>query len=289
VKPSTGETNYRFNLFDWVDQFPLEMIHNHYDGEIITSPSHLCNNERLRREMQGEYDWGEPVPVDVFVMAEGEPRDRHVTKLGGLPYRPANAPWPVARDGKPMLFLGQFNFGDSRDLVGELPGDVLLVFSDRSNEVFDRLIFEWQPMGLEDLIPATSVPVQPDTFTPCYGHVCRTVNFPSAKQRRDARYPLCRGRDVWSAYFVPKYQATQIGSAPFIIQRGTKLPGRIICTISSVQPDPHAPFPWVNHPDPLLPPGEYDFNRNDLMLDDMGCIYISIDDQQQLHWSMDSY
>ena len=80
-------------------------------------------------------------------MAEGEPTDRHVTKIGGLPYRPAKMPWPTGQDGTPMSFLAQINFANSKDLVGELPGDVLLVFTPDSDGFIESLSFEWQPLA----------------------------------------------------------------------------------------------------------------------------------------------
>ena len=107
-----AEMNYQFNLEKWMAMFPLEAPHGRYHGSTITSPCHLCNNEWLRRGMQDQYDWGKPVPSDLFVMAEGEPENRFATKIGGLPYRLASTPWPVSKNGKPLFFLAQFNFSE---------------------------------------------------------------------------------------------------------------------------------------------------------------------------------
>jgi hypothetical protein len=147
---------------------------------------------------------------------------------------------------------------------------------------------EWQPAALDGLIESDSVPEHPSSFDRCYGHIHRTVSYPEAERvvpYSEQKYPKCQGKDVWSDYFLLQWQATQIGQAPFFIQEGDRqLPGRPLCAISSVQPDQHQPYPWVNHPEPLLPEGEWCFDDNYLMLGDMGCIYISIDDDQQLHW-----
>ena len=126
--------NYKFRIEDWLLRFPLGENAERYSGENVTSPCDVCNNELLRREMQDQYRWGPAVPVDIFVMAEGEPEKRNVTKIGALPYRPANASWPTGSNGQPMLFVAQFNFADSKDLTGELPGDILLVFADDSSD-----------------------------------------------------------------------------------------------------------------------------------------------------------
>lgn len=297
-KTATGETNYRFDLSEWIDQFPLEEKFGNYSAEIVASPVHICNNVHLRHELQGNFNWGRAVPVDIFVMADGEPPDRHVTKLGGVPYRPAKSPWPKAQNGEPMLFVGQFNFGDSRDIVGELPGDVLLVFADRTENGWKDFEFEWQPMGLDNLVSANAIPKQPNSFSSCYGYIYRTVSFPESRQMEVrgpndqfgmSMGPVLRGKSVIQPYLLEQYQATQIGSAPFFIQGKPDMPGKILCTISSVKPDANSRYPWINHPDPLLPLGEVGFRSKHLMIYDVGCIYISIDDQRRLHAHMSCY
>ena len=277
-------TNYRFNLEEWLPLFPFEPDADHFRGTCITSPCHICNNELLRREMQNQFIWGPSVPVDIFIMAEGEPADRHVTKVGGLPYRPAGAMWPKSQDGKPMYFVAQFNFSNSRDITGDLPGDLLLVFV---ADTFDSVIFEWQRPGIADLMTVEEIPTPLAGLDPCYGHIFRTVSYPQAKCKTSGD-PLCRGKDVWSDYWLPQYQAMQIGSAPFFIQGDPKLPGRLLCTICSVGPDLDKHFPWINHPEPL-PEQESSFDCNYLMIGDTGCVYISIDDDNQLHWSASSF
>jgi hypothetical protein len=289
---SGNRVNYRFNIDEWLPRFSLDPSVERYSGDIITGPCHICNNELLRKGMQDQYVWGRAVPIDIFVMAEGEPPHRDVTKIGGLPYRSANIPWPTNKKGEPLLFLGQFNFADSKDITGDLPGDLLLVFADSQDGFSESVVFEWQLFGLENLVSAEAIPVHADAFEPCYGHVLRTVTFPEAEdvvRAKIEKYPRCGGKDVWSDYLIPKYQATQIGSAPFFIQGNPELPGRLLCTLSSVQPDQHERFPWINHADPLMPEEKWDFDQKHLMFGDMGSIYISIDEQQQLHWSEQCY
>jgi hypothetical protein len=235
--------------------------------------------------MQDQFDWGEAVPMDVFVMADGEPENRWVTKIGGLPYRPAGLEWPTTSDGSPSFFLAQFDFTDSCDIVGDLPGDLLLVFADDPDGAVKPCHFEWHALEEENLITAAEIPKHRFSFAPCYGHIHRTENFPHAKELRSPgqEYPKCRGLDVWAAYHVPQYQATQIGEAPFYIQpRDENQPGRIICTISSVHPDGYKTYPFLNRHDALLPDerhGKY------LMMGDVGSIFVSIDDDGSLHCS----
>ncbi|WP_233200308.1 DUF1963 domain-containing protein [Blastopirellula marina] len=276
--------NYEFNLEEWLLRCPLTENYGHYHGEAITSPCDLCNNEWLRREIRDQFDWGEPVPMDVFVHSIGEPENRFATKIGGLPYRPAELPWPTTREGRSMALIAQFNFSNSRDIVGDLPGDLLLIFGDDADGPIEPLHFEWQPLGLSNLV--SELPGDQMPISPCFGHRCRTVSYPNATYRDDSpgKDPQCQGTDVWSSYWLLQYQATQIGRAPFFIQDGDEdMPGVPLCTIASVQPDPHKTFPWVNHPEPLCPEDEWRSGDGELMIGDLGCIFVFIDDDGRLH------
>jgi len=276
--------NYEFDLEAWLLRCPLREKYGHYSGCPITGPNDLCNNEWLRRELEGEYDWGPPVPVDVFVMSKGEPENRAATKIGGLPYRSRNLPWPLARSGSPLELIAQFNFTNSADIVGSLPGDLLLVFGDVADEALGPLHMEWQRLGLEDLIQPADLPEDCNAIAPCFGNRCRMMSYPDASQRTDSKYPQCRGKDVWSPYWIPELQATQIGRAPFFVQGGDdSLPGQPLCTIASVQSDCHQHYPWVNVPDPISPERIRSYVGDELMIGDLGCIYISIEDNGTLH------
>lgn len=292
-KPLEEGMNYRFDIDAWLPRFPLRPVNGRFSGDIITSPCHICNNEQLRKAAHDQFDWGKPVPVDVFIMAKGEPPNRHATKIGGMPYRPAKTPWPKGPAGRPMSFLGQVNFTDSRDLTGELPGEVLLVFTPDADGDIEDLHFEWQPLGLTELLTPDALPDQAWRPDPCYGHIYRTVSYPKARRKPELEaneYPICQGKEVWSSYLLLQYQATQIGTAPFFIQQGDDdLPGRMLCAINSVGPDQHKPYPWVNHPQPLMPEDEWQFDDNYFMLGDVGCIYISIDGAGKLHFGWSCY
>jgi hypothetical protein len=284
--------NYKFEIEDWLPRFPLQPEYGHYSGEIVTGPHEICNNEQLRQEMRDQFDWGPAVPVDVFVMADGEPADGFATKIGGLPYWPADYDWPTGLNGDPLLFLAQFNFGDSQDLVGTLPGDLLLIFAEDSDGKFEPLHFHWQELEVASLIRRQDVPYHRCSFAPCYGHVFRSVSYPTAQLAASAvtqKYPKCRGKDVRSYDHLPQYHATQIGEAPFLIQRGDDdLPGRMLCTLSSVNPNTHIPYPFINHPEPLAPKDRF-VRPEYLMMGDVGCVYVSIDESGDLYWGESCY
>jgi hypothetical protein len=186
-----------------------------------------------------------------------------------------------------LALLAQFNFTNSGDIVGKLPGDLLLVFGDNSEGHIEPLHTEWQRLGVKDLIESADMPSDLRPIAPCFGNRCRMMSYPDAVRTTDSKYPQCHGKDVWSPYWIPQLQATQIGRAPFFIQEGDdSLPGHPLCTIASVQPDSHQPYPWVNVPEPLFAEGEC---GDELMIGDLGCIYIFIEEDGTLHSSESCY
>ena len=70
-----------------------------WDGHAISSPYDLHVVEAVRaRHGLGKANG---VPTDVFVWGQGEPKDRTVTKVGGLPCWGAETPWPERNGGPP--------------------------------------------------------------------------------------------------------------------------------------------------------------------------------------------
>src|SRR5262249_3331286 len=145
-------------------------------------------------------------------------------------------------------FIAQFNFTDSKDITGDLPGDLLLLFGDDSQGLMQVSAAEWQSLEISELIAKEQIPLQPSAVRSCYGHIFRTESFPRASPKFPlSESPKCSNISVPDWFRLPQYQATQIGEAPFIIQpTHHPLQGRILCTVSSVQPDQHSVFPWVN-------------------------------------------
>jgi hypothetical protein len=134
------------------------------------SSSRLRHETRARRAgYEIDAAFGDPKghaarsPTDQIFFIAAEPADRSVTKVAGLPYRAAGLPWPRTDDGRPMTFLAQFCFAESRDLVGKLPGDLLLIFAEGRDaylpDPYDSsLRFEWHPLGVRDLVGAEAIP-----------------------------------------------------------------------------------------------------------------------------------
>src|SRR5262249_34190722 len=138
---------------------------------------------------------------------------RDGTKVGGLPYWPADRPWPKNSAGLPYRFLAQLNFADSQDLLPELPGQVLLLLVEDGEDWLyepDRIHFEWLPLGL---MPVASFEcswmVNPGrTF---FGAINRSADYPEASERA-AR------SEVQMHYNLPIINGTKIGGLPHPIQ-----------------------------------------------------------------------
>jgi hypothetical protein len=239
-------------------------------GEQITSPYDLFSVETLR-DAHG-LRTGRAVPTDVFVFGKGEAPRRDGTKVGGIPYWPADRPWPRTPTGAPYHFLAQFNFADSRDLFSDLPGDVLLILVHGSEEWFwelEQIRFEWLPSGLtvcsrfdESLIW--------ENIGPFFGALSRTADYPDAVGRASAL-------EVSRAYELPILEGTKIGGLPHLIQGGDDTAGEFLCQLGSIQAAPDVPYPWVNQAAPLGlgsdQRGIYS-DENSVVLCDMGNLYL---------------
>src|SRR5437763_6988865 len=112
-RPSEWDWRRKFDLEHWISVFPL--LPNRSTWNAVVSPSDVAIVEQIRRKAGGPAILGPNLPTDVFVLAKGEPKRRDVTKVGGLPYRPADLKWPERPDQVPFTFLAQFHFGKSRD------------------------------------------------------------------------------------------------------------------------------------------------------------------------------
>jgi hypothetical protein len=146
---------------------------------------------RLATYRQGEPFEQQPQPgrsyvSDVMLIGIGEPRIRYVTKLGGLPYRPASVPWPRTGAGEPLVFFGQVCFAESRDLFEKLPGDVLLIFTkDEHDHTCGNLHYEWYPLGFEGLVAAEDIPETPWRVAPYFTLLSRREEDESADRWPD--------------------------------------------------------------------------------------------------------
>lgn len=120
-------------------------------------------------------------PCDLHVMGIGSAPDRTASRVGGLPYRPADLDWPRDSGEVPYKFFCQFDFSQSNDLFPALPGDILLVFSRDGtivDHVEDQLRFEWYHISDSiKLIQENELPKYEWWNFIGYGVPCRTFDF----------------------------------------------------------------------------------------------------------------
>jgi hypothetical protein len=274
--------------FDAVRQFYDNVeLPKELEGHIVASPFHLYSVEMLRDKHDLRTSGG--TPADAFVFAQGEPPRREVTKVGGLPYWPAEKPWPTTAEGKPCWFMAQLNFADSLDLLPELPGNLLSILTeDEESWLWDDLAtvhFEWQTVKEQDLIAAEQFPTfeHEYDYCDCYGVICRTTDYPEAAE-------VALDLEVGQSYNLAVLNATKIGGAPNFIQEDLGIPGTFLAQLASVQPAPHVPFPWVNRKEPYT----LDFDENGIYgnqqtIGDMGSLYLFLQEDGSIRATMQSY
>lgn len=225
----------------------------------LVSPAQVVSIERHRRKHKFYERSNRWTPTDVFLWSVGEAPRRDLTQVGGLPYRPADEPWPVDAEGLPMRFFSQIRFRESRDIAPQAKGDVLLLFCSQETQVSDWA-YEWRnfevPLG--ELATAERCPALLDDLPGWYGHRCRVLDL-----AEDDPLRLDPDGSEWAA--------TKIGGHP---ARGVEFEGRhphgrpilrlrdpataagYFATSASLGPVDDCPYPWMNHPAPLAPPYE---------------------------------
>ena len=94
----------RLDIAHWKSFFSIPHLRQTAGGKtpeasIISGPYDIAVLEQFREASYARLPEIERVPTDVFVWSRGEPDQRAVTKIGGLPYRIKEEPWPVAPSG----------------------------------------------------------------------------------------------------------------------------------------------------------------------------------------------
>lgn len=232
--------------------------------EPVFCPSDLVVCTQLRREVYDRLKRPDgAIRTDVFVWCQGEPANRALTKVGGLPYWPVNRDWPM--DDSPMRFVAQFNFSDSLDLLPELPGTILCVFC-RGAEFYGAdsdLHCEW--VSVADTPLVSTVPAQ---------------GWWSEGVVHGQRYR------TWDHPELGVFQATKIAGIPGLIQGDLELPGIHLATLHSMNFYANdRRFPFANRETPLEPP-ERD---NYFMVGDVGSIHLFIDEHGAVRGTAESY
>lgn len=294
----------RFDIAHWESVFALSRLRNQARGtpasmqldiESITGPYDIAVLEQLRAKTYADLPETTRVPTDVFVWNRGEAPRREVTKIGGLPYREAGRPWPVAPSGTPLNFVAQFCFVDSRDLVPAQVGDLLLVFAEGkrwewkdsegwnfkwgdNDDTVSAVAFEWVSIGDYPLVTNRAIPTTGWRILPCYAAIHRAWDYPDVD---GFMYPGI-------AENIPTItEATKIGGLPAWIQHDEELPGEFLCSLGSIFPKITEPYPYINWPEPI----SYDTWRESgpLMLGDVGMMYLFANSYGDIRWTAQTH
>ena len=231
------------------------------------SPTSVLASMELKSYFARRFPYLATVPCDMFVMATGEPPDRATTKFGGLPYRPAGAPWPAMADGAPYLFAFQFRFVESSDILPFLPGDVLLVFLKEEYLVTgedDFIVFEWQRLTNVPLVTEQECLAPRWPYFHGYGLRLRSFDFVDVTQvseeyTRLAESMGCRLENDYAqgllANSAARFGGVKVGGLPAwrsdCDTDSIYAESELLFGFSSIYPMWDLPYPFVNQSQPL--------------------------------------
>lgn len=295
---------------EWIARFPLDAViekqkerarqwnpaikkatlkHWKVSGTIVVGPEDLAILEQVRGRVQKKVDLGRAVPTDIFLWGIGKPPKSYLTKIGGVPYRPKDAPWPKAAN-RPMTFFAQYCFLDSKDLFNRpLPGDIMLVFLKDEDSIYSpgdagACRIEWYRYPISSRASANECPKAGFNVPRLYGVRHRTCDYPESEE-------IFQKEGHAQYWLLATSQATRIGGCTWVIQDRKWSPrDRLICTLSYVS----VPSLWVE----AWPFVNVKSTRNlskreqkklEIELCDAGCLYFAIDKKGKVRCYMDSY
>ncbi len=284
----------RLDLSHWELVFPVSRLRKEASGKIpavggISGPYQIAILEQLREASYASLPGIKRVPTDIFIWSRGEPDQRMITKIGGLPYRAVESPWPVAPSGTSMTFVAQICFADSRDIVPPLPGDILLIFTEAKNwgdentplydfmgeaEDDSYLLFEWVSFNDYPLVAHQDIPATGLSIMPCYGTIHRTWDYP---QVDGFAYPAI-AEDI-----PPIIEATKIGGICPYLEYEDDGDGTYLCSLRSLDNEIYRPFPFLNVPEPI---SWHEWSASQpLMIGDVGLINLFLKKNATLRWT----
>lgn len=256
----------------------------------IVGPRDASIAIRIRQAIRDYVHFGADVPADLFILSTGESPLRKTTKIGGLPYWHRDQEWPVSKSGRPLPFLAQFCFGESRDIIPEGLGEVLLLFGDPRSA--SELAMNWGPACLDtELITADELPVR-SWVPPYFGTRWRTANYPRWEPLNDcwSAVHLADGTTLLNPYLVLELLGMQIGASPFVLPGQLTMTGgeRILCSLCSVFPSVDCQYPFLNRRAPLTLKESTALSLNISNIDDdgFGVLYIIATEEGKLRWQL---
>jgi hypothetical protein len=275
----------QFNPMDWLGGTgPLQPDNGRWWVEAINGPRDACLLVRIREFLSGIMPLGPPSPTDIFLLATGRGDLRRGCGIGGMPYMRRGRPWPESQSGRPLPFVAQFDFADSRDIVGDLPGELLLLFGRPGSS--ESLVIRWETaLPRDQLVQIDDIPIQPE-ISQFRGVRWRTSSYPQCDDREydGGNATLADGTEITDIPNALTPLGFQIGAHPFmpLWQLSLGKDERVLCSMCTVYPIPDVPYPFVDHPDPisLAESRAYavNFSEIDLRSDGFAVIYVIADD-----------
>jgi hypothetical protein len=177
--------------------------------------------------------------------------------------------------------LCQFDFRDSKDLLGQLaaatlPGDLLLVFVAGEDSALtadeEELRFLWASADEKEVYTEDDVPAgaQSFEFVTAWGARFRSKDVPS---QWDKAYKIPEDAGSGRLWSLPVIWATKIGGVPYNSQEKHHAPPPdYLCQLVSIQASDTS-WPWIDHEQPLvdgLGDDGVHGNKHNLMIGDMG-------------------
>lgn len=278
---------------DWIDIFPIDETLDVYGAREtrmfpfrwIVSPVHLAAFEQLRAEDSQSFQSAEGVPCDIFLWRQAKSDRRDGTRIGGLPYRPSGQAWPDF-EGEPFAFIGQIDFSLSKDLVPEIPGDILLYFMLEST--WSNVHIEWQKKTAEPMAASEECHLPNQQILECEGHRFRTFDYPNLiseigdpsicianATKIGGIVPLSEFRS-WSGDFEELEDEYE---AEYIQQKQ-----KHIATLSSIVCDCNFDWPFIDSR-PKLSVSEALRPENKIVFGDLGCLHTAyVSDSEMECW-----
>jgi hypothetical protein len=233
------------------------------DGvSLIIGPADALAFQSARQRILAEHTPPISAATDVFLFGIGEGPARAGTKVGGLPYLHRHDKWPTDAHGKPLPFMAQFNFTESRDIVGDsLHGDILLLFGVMPIEDYRNMgvTLVWKSLDeTGELVELHDMPIR-SRFDAFFGVRWRTTSYSTYDQME-----YWQEASVSDIVYSCQPFATQIGPLPFAFGRNQEpFDGGHLCCLTPICPVTDGPFPFMNHAKPIPSAGgfgQYDFS-----------------------------
>jgi hypothetical protein len=215
----------------------------------VTAPAHFAKLHRDRNSCALFNADLATVPATAYVFGRGNGIDVSGTRVGGIPCRSKERPWPTHPAGFEYTFLAQFNFSRTVLRSAGLPGDILLVFT--LDDDYADLVFEWTALDDSGDGPAGAREIAQNGHVVIPEYFCQEVDIVDFATEGVTDHPSG----------LIRVHATKVGGLPHL-RRPVARPkcawknthgNLFLCSLTSVEPPSDLAWPWINRKEPLTP------------------------------------